>query len=232
MVVAIPGLASSCVVARVRVGSSGARGLGAVSAPDRAPCLGDSRSAGRGRYRGAWTGAPGIEFERCEAYGTVRLVHELAGFGDCRRRVGALVEDFVQRVAERAPAVVELGVLRAREPSGCLIGEALDDRRVDGDAGRRRHVAGVARHDLLARRGDKLQRKCHREVGVRAVGVDVPAVSAGQRVRDPPVGPAGIGATAASRRAPCVKSAVCHGPSMIALMAPVWKSCLRALPSV
>ena len=47
-----------------------------------------------------------------------------------------------------------------------------------------------------------------------------------------PDGPAGIGATASLSPSAVRKSAVCHGPSMIALILPVWKSVLRALPSV
>ena len=42
----------------------------------------------------------------------------------------------------------------------------------------------------------------------------------------------GIGATARFSPRALEKSAVCHGPSMTAVSLPVWKSCLRALPSV
>ena len=44
--------------------------------------------------------------------------------------------------------------------------------------------------------------------------------------------PAGIGATASLSPSALLKSAVCHGPSKTAFRAPVWKSCLSALPSV
>src|SRR6188474_1602780 len=60
-----------------------------------------------------------------------RLVHGGAGVGNGLRRIGTGVDDLVQRVTERAPPVVELGVLRAGQAVGRRVSEALGDRVAD-----------------------------------------------------------------------------------------------------